>query len=236
MLKIRNLVVKYGLAEALKNINLQVENGTICAVLGNNGAGKSTLINAISGIHPPVKGSEISFSGKNIAGMKPHAIVKEGISQVPEGRHVFAKLSVIDNMRMGAYLRKDSQGIKDDICYCFDLFPILKERSTQIAGTLSGGEQQMLAIARGLMSKPKFLMLDEPSLGLAPVIVEKIYETLSEINKTGVTLLIVEQNANMALSVCDYAYTIVNGVNSISGTSEELLEDDSFINVYLGGK
>ena len=235
MLNIKNLVVKYGLATALKGVDLTIQKGKITAILGNNGAGKSTLLKAISGIQPPFRGSEILFDGKSIVGTTPVSIVKSGICMVPEGRQVFGKLTVTENMNMGAYLMKDSKKIEENRAMCFDLFPRLKEREKQMAGTLSGGEQQMLAIARALMGSPKLLMLDEPSLGLAPVVVEKIYENLLEINKTGLTLIVVEQNANIALEVCDYAYTITNGEVATSGTKEELLQDNSFIKAYLGG-
>lgn len=236
MLVIENLIVKYGLAEALKGISLEVEKGKIVAVLGNNGAGKTTLLRAISGLQPASISSLISFEGKNITQLKTQQIVKHGICHVPEGRQIFAKLSVEENMIMGAYLRKDKSEIAEDMTFCFDLFPRLKERISQTAGTLSGGEQQMLAIARALMGKPKFLMLDEPSMGIAPALVEKIYETILEINKTGLTLMIVEQNANIALEVCDYAYTMTNGVISNKGMPKQLLGDKDFLNAFLGNK
>lgn len=234
MLKIENLTVKYGLATALNSINMEVKEGTIVAVLGNNGAGKTTLLKAISGIVPAKKNSHIIFNEKDITNMKPYGIVNAGISHVPEGRQVFTKLTVIQNMMLGAYLRKDKKGIIEDKEFCFDLFPKLKEREHQTSGTLSGGEQQMLAIARALMNKPKFLMLDEPSMGLAPVIVEKIYENILNIKQKGLTLMIVEQNANIALNVCDYAYAIINGVIKIEGTPQQLLGDASFMSAFFG--
>ena len=202
------------------------------AVLGNNGAGKTTLLKAVSGLQRASKGSLIEFKGMDITSLKPQKIVGCGISHVPEGRQVFTKLTVRENLLMGAYLRKDKQGIEDDMAFCFELFPRLKGAMT--AGTLSGGEQQMLAIARAMMSRPEFLMLDEPSMGIAPVLVEKIYETILEIKKTGLTLMIVEQNANIALEICDYVYTLTNGVISNQGTRKELLADEEFLHAFLG--
>jgi branched-chain amino acid transport system ATP-binding protein len=234
MLQISNLVVKYGHAEALHGISLNVPKGKIVALLGVNGAGKTTTLQAISNLQSVFPGSSIKFKDKEITAMKTHSIIAEGISYVLEGRQIFGKLSVDENLKMGAFLRKDKSEIVRDINFCFDLFPRLKERHTQLGGTLSGGEQQMLAIARGLMSKPEFLMLDEPSMGLAPVVVGKIYETIIEINKTGVTILLVEQNANIALEVCNYAYTLTNGNISNAGTSVELLKNDKFISAFLG--
>jgi len=234
MLEIKNLVVKYGLAEAIHNINFRVDSGKIVAILGNNGAGKSTTLKTIAGLQHASSGSSIQFNGADITNMKTNRIVEAGIAYVPEGRQIFGSLTVRDNLRMGAYLRKDKNEIAQSMEFCFDLFPRIKERLNQMAGTLSGGEQQMLAISRALMSKPKFLMLDEPSMGLAPVIVEKIYETIDVINKDGVTILLVEQNANLAINFSDYAYTIANGNIIMEGNSTDLACDDSFIKAFLG--
>lgn len=234
MLEISNLVVKYGHAEAIKGISLKVESGKIVAVLGSNGAGKSTLLRAISGLQPASRESEIKLNGENIVGLPPDRIVSKGISQVPEGRKIFAGLTVKENLRVGAYLRHDKNGIEEDIEKYYELFPRLKERYKQQAGTLSGGEQQMLAIARALMSKPKLLLLDEPSMGLAPVIVERIYENILQIRNQGVTMMLVEQNANIALTISDYAYIIANGQIRLEGDTEELLKKENFVTSYLG--
>lgn len=234
MLEIKNLVVKYGLAEAIHNINFRVDSGKIVAILGNNGAGKSTTLKTIAGLQRASNGSSIQFNGADITNMKTNRIVEAGIAYVPEGRQIFGSLTVRDNLRMGAYLRKDKKEIAQSMEFCFDLFPRIQERLNQMAGTLSGGEQQMLAISRALMSKPKFLMLDEPSMGLAPVIVEKIYETIDVINKDGVTILLVEQNANLAINFSDYAYTIANGNIIMEGNSKDLASDASFIKAFLG--
>lgn len=236
MLKVENLVVKYGLAEALHGICLEVPAGKIVTVLGANGAGKTTLLRSISGLQPPSQGSSILFEGKELSTMKAHSIVSQGLAHVPEGRQVFSSLSVEDNLRMGAFSRKDKAEISSNMEKMFDLFPRLKERVDQTAGTLSGGEQQMLAIARAMMSSPKFLMLDEPSMGLAPVIVEKIYDNIMDINnKLGMTILLVEQNANIALEVSDYAYTLINGNIGTAGYPKDLLADDAFSRAFLGG-
>ncbi len=235
MLKIENLVVKYGLATALHSIDVHAQAGKITAILGNNGAGKSSLLKAITGIQPAYRGSKILLEDRDIAALPPHKIVGLGVSMVPEGRQVFSKLTVTENLNMGAYLIRNAKEVTANKEICFDLFPRLKEREKQVAGTLSGGEQQMLAIARALMASPKVLLLDEPSLGLAPVIVEKIYEKMLEINRRGVTMIIVEQNANIALEVCDYAYTMVNGNIAMQGTREELTSNEKFVDAFLGG-
>jgi branched-chain amino acid transport system ATP-binding protein len=235
MLEISNLVVKYGHAEAIKGISLKVEEGKIVTVLGSNGAGKSTLLKAVSGLQPAFKGSEIKFIGEDITTLPSEKIVARGISQVPEGRKIFAGLTVRENLRMGAYIRHDKIGIEEDIEKNYELFPRLKERYKQQAGTLSGGEQQMLAIARALMSRPKLLLLDEPSMGLAPVIVERIYENILKIRKQGITMMVVEQNANLALTISDYAYIIANGQIKLEGFTEELLKDKNLVSTYLGG-
>ena len=236
MLKIENLVVKYGLAEALHGIALEVPAGQIVAVLGANGAGKTTLLRAVSGLQRASQGSSILFEGAQLRTKKPEDIVKLGIAHVPEGRQVFSTLSVKDNLRLGAYSIRDKKQIGDNMDKMFELFPRLAERANQTAGTLSGGEQQMLAIARAMMSSPKFLMLDEPSMGLAPVIVEKIYENIMDLNsRLGLTILLVEQNANIALEVSDYAYSLINGNIGKQGTPAQLLADDAFTKAFLGG-
>ena len=236
MLKIENLVVKYGLAEALHGIALEVPAGQIVAVLGANGAGKTTLLRAVSGLQRASQGSSILFEGAQLRTKKPEDIVKLGIAHVPEGRQVFSTLSVKDNLRLGAYSVRDKKQIGDNMDKMFELFPRLAERANQTAGTLSGGEQQMLAIARAMMSSPKFLMLDEPSMGLAPVIVEKIYENIMDLNnRLGLTILLVEQNANIALEVSDYAYSLINGNIGKQGTPAQLLADDAFTKAFLGG-
>lgn len=236
MLKIENLVVKYGLAEALHGIALEVPAGQIVAVLGANGAGKTTLLRAVSGLQRASQGSSILFEGAQLRTKKPEDIVKLGIAHVPEGRQVFSTLSVKDNLRLGAYSIRDKKQIGDNMDKMFELFPRLAERANQTAGTLSSGEQQMLAIARAMMSSPKFLMLDEPSMGLAPVIVEKIYENIMDLNsRLGLTILLVEQNANIALEVSDYAYSLINGNIGKQGTPAQLLADDAFTKAFLGG-
>jgi branched-chain amino acid transport system ATP-binding protein len=234
MLEIKNLRVKYTKAEVLKGISLSVPEGTVVAVLGSNGAGKSTLLKSLSGLVPPLPGSSTKLAGREIAGLSPEKIVAAGVIHVPEGRRIFATLSVRENLRMGAYLRRDKQGIEADYEKCFTLFPRLRERIEQQAGTLSGGEQQMLAIARGLMATPKVLLLDEPSMGLAPVIVDQIFEIIAKIKQQGVTMILVEQNATLALSACDYAYIMMTGEIRLSGTAAELAAKDDLIKSYLG--
>jgi branched-chain amino acid transport system ATP-binding protein len=234
MLEVKNLRVKYTRAEVLKGVSLTVAAGSVVAVLGSNGAGKSTLLKSLSGLVPPLAGSSTRFAGREIAGLSPEKIVAAGVIHVPEGRRVFATLSVRENLRMGAYLRRDKNGIEADYEKCFALFPRLKERIDQQAGTLSGGEQQMLAIARGLMATPKLLLLDEPSMGLAPVIVDQIYEIIAKIKSQGVTMILVEQNATLALSACDSAYIMVTGEIRLHGTAAELAAKDDLIKSYLG--
>lgn len=233
MLKVDNLVVSYGGIEALKGVSFEVEEGKIVSLVGANGAGKSTILRTVVGLVKP-KSGEIVYNNKNLLQQKTRDMVKEGIVLVPEGRRVFANLSVIENLKIGAYFRKDEKNIKDDIEWVYNLFPRLKERSWQSAGTLSGGEQQMLAVGRALMSKPKLLMMDEPSLGLAPLVVKDIFSIIKEIHKQGVTILLIEQNANAALHIADIAYVIETGRITLKGTGKELLVNEEVKNAYLG--
>ncbi len=231
MLKVENLKVNYGGIEAVKGISFEVPKGEIVTLIGANGAGKSTTLRTITGLVRAREGS-ISLEGEVITGLDTPAIIGRGITLVPEGRRVFPDLTVLENMKIGAYLRNDS--LEDDIAHCYELFPRLKERSWQMAGTLSGGEQQMLAVARALMSKPKLIMMDEPSLGLAPLIVKGIFDIIREINKSGVTVLLIEQNANMALQIADRAYVMETGRITMSGTGAELLANEDVRAAYLG--
>ncbi len=231
MLKIENLYVNYGGIEAVKGISLEVPDGSIITLVGANGAGKSTTLRSIVGLVPAKSGS-ITLDGEELLGMNTTDIVSKGITLVPEGRHVFPDMTVLENLKIGGYLRKDS--LKDDIERVYALFPRLKERSWQAAGTLSGGEQQMLAVGRALMSKPKLIMMDEPSLGLAPIIVQSIFKIIQEINKQGTTVLLNEQNANMALKVADYGYVMETGRISLQGTGAELLANEQVKELYLG--
>jgi branched-chain amino acid transport system ATP-binding protein len=234
MLQINDINVYYGNIHALKGVSLEINQGEIVTLIGANGAGKSTLLKTISGLLKP-KNGEILFDGKSVAGNVAQAIVKRGISQVPEGRRVFSNMTVEENLELGAYLRKDKQGIREDFERVFQLFPILQERRKQLSGTLSGGEQQMLAMGRALMARPRLLLLDEPSMGLAPLLVKTIFRVIGEINKTGTTILLVEQNAHMALSIANRAYVIETGKIVISGTAEELNQSDQIRMAYLGG-
>jgi branched-chain amino acid transport system ATP-binding protein len=234
MLKIEDINVYYGNIHALKGVSLDINEGEIVTLIGANGAGKSTLLKTISGLLKPKNGS-ILFEGQSISGKVAQSIVKQGLSHVPEGRRVFANMSVEENLELGAYLRKDKQGIKEDFEKVYNLFPRLLERRKQLSGTLSGGEQQMLAMGRALMARPKLLLLDEPSMGLAPLLVKTIFRIIEEINKSGTTILLVEQNANMALSIADRAYVIETGKIVISGSSEELNQSDQIRMAYLGG-
>ena len=231
MLKIEDLNVSYGGINAVRDVSFSVKEGTIATLVGANGAGKSSILRSISGVVTPKSGS-IRFLGEEIVGMPTEKIVTAGITLVPEGRRIFPDLTVLENIKIGAYLRKDS--LDQDIAWVYDLFPRLKERSWQMAGTLSGGEQQMLAVGRALMSRPKLLMMDEPSLGLAPLIVQDIFKIIKEINKMGVTILLIEQNANMALKTADYGYVLETGRISLSGTGAELLENEEVKKAYLG--
>lgn len=231
MLKIDNLKVNYGGIEAVKGISFEVEDGSIVTLIGANGAGKSTTLRSIAGLVKPAAGT-ISWNGADITNMDPTKIVAAGISMVPEGRRVFPDMTVLENIKIGAYLRNDT--LDSDIDWVYSLFPRLKERNWQLAGTLSGGEQQMLAVARALMSRPKLIMMDEPSLGLAPLIVKGIFDIIKEINKAGVTVLLIEQNANMALHIASKAYVLETGRITLSGTGKELLENESVKAAYLG--
>ena len=235
ILRIKDLKVNYGGIEAVKGISLDVPQGEIVTLIGANGAGKSSTLRAISGLVKPTSGS-IEFEGEDITGKNPTDIVTKGITLVPEGRRVFANLTVLENLKAGAYLRKDKDGIAADLQWVYELFPRLEERHWQLAGTLSGGEQQMLAVGRALMSRPKVLMMDEPSLGLAPLVVQGIFDIIREINKQGVTVLLIEQNANMALKVADLAYVLETGKITRFGTGAELLADESIKEAYLGKK
>ncbi len=231
ILSIRDLKVNYGGIEAVKGISFDVREGSIVTLIGANGAGKSSTLRAIAGLVRPASGS-IVFRGDNIANMDTSVIVRKGITLVPEGRRIFPDLTVLENLRVGAYLRGDD--ISEDINWVYDLFPRLKDRSWQAGGTLSGGEQQMLAVARALMSRPKLIMMDEPSLGLAPLVVKGIFDIIREINAQGVTVLLIEQNANMALKTADYAYVLETGRIGLSGTGRELLADENVKRAYLG--
>ena len=231
ILSVKDLKVNYGGIEAVKGISFDVPEGQIVTLIGANGAGKSTTLKSIAGLVKPSSGS-ILFKGEELVSKDTTTIVSKGITLVPEGRRVFPDLTVLENIKIGAYLRNDD--LKDDIAWVYDLFPRLKEREWQLAGTLSGGEQQMLAVARALMSRPKVIMMDEPSLGLAPLIVKGIFEIIREINRQGVTVLLIEQNANMALKTADYAYVLETGVISLSGKGSELLSNDEVKKAYLG--
>ncbi len=234
MLKIRNIETFYGNIQVLKGINIEVSEGEIVTLIGANGAGKSTTLMSISGIVPPRSG-EVFFEGEPIHEMSPDKIVSFGISQVPEGRRIFPYLSVLENLDMGAFLRTDRKDIKEDMEYIFDLFPILAERQHQAGGTLSGGEQQMLAISRALMARPRLLLLDEPSLGLAPLIVKQIFGIIRKINKEyKTTIFLVEQNANLALKVADRGYVMENGRISLTDSAKKLLSNDDVKKAYLG--
>ena len=233
MLNIEHLQVNYGGIAAVRDVSFQVEDGQICTLIGSNGAGKSTTLRTIIGLNKAKSGS-VTMDGKELLGMQTNEIVTNGITLTPEGRHVFPDMSVVENLKIGAYMRKDD--VTEDLNWVYDFFPRLKERSWQAAGTLSGGEQQMLAVGRALMSKPKILMMDEPSLGLAPIIVKGIFDIIKEINKQGVTILLIEQNANMALRIADSAYVMETGALTLSGTGEELLKNDAIKAAYLGAK
>ena len=235
MLKINDLHVSYGGITALRGIDLEVPDGKIVTLIGANGAGKSTTLRTISGLVKAESGS-ITYQDQELIGKPINKILEVGIALVPEGRRVFADLTVLENLKIGAYLRHDKSEIEKDIKWIYELFPRLEERNWQLAGTLSGGEQQMLAVGRGLMSRPKVMMLDEPSLGLAPLVVQDIFSIIQEINRQGVTILLVEQNANMALKIADWAYVLETGRITRSGTGAELLADDSSKEAYLGKK
>ena len=231
MLNIENLKVNYGGIEAVKGISFAVPDGQIVTLIGANGAGKSTTLRSVAGLVKPSAGT-ITWNGEDITGVSPDRIVSKGITLVPEGRRVFPDLTVLENLKIGAYLRKDS--LEEDIEWVYSLFPRLKERSWQAAGTLSGGEQQMLAVGRALMSRPKLMMMDEPSLGLAPLVVKDIFSIIRKVNEQGVTILLIEQNANMALHVADTAYVLETGRLTLSGTGAELLSNEAVKKAYLG--
>ncbi|GKU83792.1 ABC transporter ATP-binding protein [Niallia sp. NCCP-28] len=234
MLKVEDINVYYGNIQALKGVTLEVNEGEIVTLIGANGAGKSTLLKTLSGLLKPKKGS-ITYLGKSISGKAAQTIVKAGISHVPEGRRVFANMTVEENLELGAYLRKDTAEIRTDLERVYKIFPRLSERKKQASGTLSGGEQQMLAMGRAIMARPKLLLLDEPSMGLAPLFVKTIFQVIQEINKNGTTILLVEQNANMALSIADRAYVIETGRVVLSGTAKELQASEELKLAYLGG-
>lgn len=234
LLEVKDLVVSYGAIKALKGISFSVDKGEIISLIGSNGAGKTTTLHSISNLIKKVSGS-IIFNDVNITNVAADKIVKMGLIQVPEGRRVFANMSVKENLEMGAYLRRDKNEIKKDLEWCYELFPRLKERLTQISGTLSGGEQQMLAMARALMSKPKLLLLDEPSMGLAPILVDEIFDIITKISSSGTTILLVEQNAYKALSIANRAYILETGNITKEGKAEDLINDKSVISAYLGG-
>ena len=234
MLEVKNLSVHYGMIQAVRNVDFTVNEGEIVSLIGANGAGKSTILKSLSGLIHPSEG-EIVYLGENIASTSAKKIVEKGLVQVPEGRHVFPGLTVKENLELGAFLRKDKEEIQKDMEAVFERFPILKERKDQDAQTLSGGEQQMLAMGRALMSRPKLLLLDEPSMGLAPIFIREIFKIIQEIQKTGTTVLLIEQNAKMALSISNRAYVLETGSVVLSGTGQELLESDEIQKAYLGG-
>jgi len=233
MLKIQNLNVRYGGIHAVRGISLEVPQGSIITLIGANGAGKSSTLRAICNLVK--KTGSVQFEGQDISQLPTKDIVKLGITMVPEGRHVFPDLTIYENLVLGAYTRKDKNAAKEDMKWMYNLFPRLKERENQLAGTLSGGEQQMLAVGRALMSRPKLLMLDEPSMGLAPILVNEIFKIIKKIREEGVTILLIEQNARMALKIADYAYVLETGSISLSGSGQELLHNEKVTKAYLGG-
>mgnify|MGYP003527464280 FL=1 len=235
ILEVNDLNVYYGAIHAIKNISFEIKKGEIVTLIGANGAGKTSTLHAVSGLLP-LKSGEVSLNGVNITGLEAHKLVTKGMAHVPEGRRIFTELTVLENLEMGAYTRNDKDGIKDDLEKMFVLFPRLAERKKQLAGTMSGGEQQMLAIARALMSKPTILLMDEPSMGLAPLLVQEIFKIIERINKEeGVTILLVEQNAHMALSVANRAYVLETGEIIKEGAGKDLLDDPDIKKAYLGG-
>ena len=233
MLKVRDLSVHYGKIRAVRNIDMDIEQGEIVSLIGANGAGKSTTLRALSGLIKPAGGT-IAFEGKPITGWSAKAIVEAGISHCPEGRQIFPRMTVMENLELGAYTRKDKSSLQSDYDRIFEYFPVLSQRRTQLGGTLSGGEQQMLAIGRALMSHPKLLLLDEPSLGLAPLLVEKIFEIIQNINREGMTVLLIEQNAWQALNIAHRGYVLETGCVSITGPAAELMNNDHIRKAYLG--
>lgn len=234
LLEVKGLEVYYGVIQALKGIDFEVNEGEIVTLIGANGAGKTTTMQSVIGLIPPKAGT-VSFEGKDITHLPCHKIVSLGMSQVPEGRRIFQELTVYQNLLMGAYIQKDKKAIKEDIEKIYTRFPRLEERKNQIAGTLSGGEQQMLAMGRALMSRPKLLMLDEPSMGLSPLLVDEVFTIIKDLNKEGTTVLLVEQNAGKSLAISDRAYVLENGKIVLSGTGEELLQSEEVKKAYLGG-
>ncbi len=234
LLEIKDLEVFYGVIQALKGISFSVDEGEIITLIGANGAGKTTTMQSVIGLIPKKAGT-VTYNGENITHTPAHKLVGKGMAQVPEGRRIFQELTVYENLLMGAFLNKDKKEIKEDIERIYTLFPRLKERKSQIAGTLSGGEQQMLAMGRALMSKPKLLMLDEPSMGLSPLLVDEVFNLIKEINKDGTTILLVEQNAGKSLAISDRAYVLENGKIVLTGTGKELMESDMVKKAYLGG-
>jgi branched-chain amino acid transport system ATP-binding protein len=233
MLKIKGLQVNYGGIQAVKGVDLEVGQGELVTLIGANGAGKTTTMKAITGLKPYSAG-DIEYQGQSIKGTPAHELLKRGLAMVPEGRGIFARMSIIENMQMGAYLRTDNDGVNKDVERMFGYFPRLKERAKQLAGTLSGGEQQMLAMARALISKPKLLLLDEPSMGLSPIMVEKIFEVVRDISKEGLTVLLVEQNARLALQAANRGYVMDSGTITMSGNAKEMLDDPKVRAAYLG--
>ena len=234
MLEVRDLNVYFGVIQAIKNISFDVDAGEVVALIGANGAGKTTTLHTVTGLLPAASG-KITLDGKDLGKVPAHKIVSMGMAHVPEGRRVFAALSVYDNLKMGAYTRKDKKEIEDSLEMVFEAFPRLKERRNQVAGTLSGGEQQMLAMGRALMSKPRIILMDEPSMGLSPLYVTEIFEIIKKIKSEGTTVLLVEQNANMALQVADRAYVLETGKITLEGTGKELASSDEVRKAYLGG-
>ncbi|KAF1025387.1 MAG: High-affinity branched-chain amino acid transport ATP-binding protein LivF [Burkholderia plantarii] len=233
MLKISGLQVNYGGIQAVKGVDMEVRQGELVTLIGANGAGKTTSMKAITGLKP-FSGGDIVYEGKSIKGVPAHELLKRGLAMVPEGRGIFARMSILENMQMGAYLRKDKEQIKKDVERMFGFFPRLRERATQFAGTLSGGEQQMLAMARAILSRPKLLLLDEPSMGLSPIMVEKIFEVVREISKEGLTVLLVEQNARLALQAADRGYVMDSGLVTMTGNAKDMLDDPKVRAAYLG--
>ncbi|MCA8155007.1 ABC transporter ATP-binding protein [Burkholderia contaminans] len=233
MLKIKGLQVNYGGIQAVKGVDMEVRQGELVTLIGANGAGKTTTMKAITGLKAYSAG-DIEYEGKSIKGIPTHELLKRGLAMVPEGRGIFARMSIVENMQMGAYLRNDNEQIKKDVDRMFGFFPRLKERATQLAGTLSGGEQQMLAMSRAILSKPKLLLLDEPSMGLSPIMVEKIFEVVREISKEGITVLLVEQNARLALQAADRGYVMDSGTVTMEGDAKQMLDDPKVRAAYLG--
>ncbi|MFF7180489.1 ATP-binding cassette domain-containing protein [Streptomyces sp. NPDC008121] len=233
LLEVEDLRVAYGKIEAVKGISFSVEAGQVVTLIGTNGAGKTTTLRTLSGLIKPASG-KITFDGQVLNGIPAHKVVSLGMAHSPEGRHIFPKLTIAENLQLGAFLRKDKDGIERDVQRAYDLFPILGERRKQAAGTLSGGEQQMLAMGRALMSQPKLLMLDEPSMGLSPIMMQKIMETIATLKAEGMTILLIEQNAQAALSLADYGYVLEVGSIKLSGTGQDLLHDDEVRKTYLG--